>query len=154
MPEQTIPVFDGHNDVLLSLFLRGGSDPVASFMAGNGKGQLDLPRAREGGFAGGMFAIFVPSPQRKKDGETPPRDTGSIVGSDPAPPAINAVEAQRVTFAMAALLFRIERESQGRVRVCRTVGDIELCLLCSGLELRHLMPCRICVRTTLLRGAF
>src|SRR6185312_9714480 len=36
----------------------------------------------------------------------------------------------------------------------RTVGDIELCLLCSGLELRHLLPCRICVRTTLLRGAF
>src|SRR5215475_7369633 len=36
----------------------------------------------------------------------------------------------------------------------RTVGHIELCLLCSGLELRHLLPCRICVRTTLLRGAF
>src|SRR5262252_9178931 len=36
----------------------------------------------------------------------------------------------------------------------RTVGGIELCLLCSGLELRHLLPCRICVRTTLLRGAF
>ena len=36
----------------------------------------------------------------------------------------------------------------------RTPGDIALCLLCSGLELRHLLPCRICVRTTLLRGAF
>src|SRR5262249_37648607 len=36
----------------------------------------------------------------------------------------------------------------------RTGGDIELCLLYSGLELRHLLPCRICVRTTLLRGAF
>src|SRR5258707_2353487 len=33
----------------------------------------------------------------------------------------------------------------------RTPGDIALCLLCSGLELRHLLPCRICVRTTLLR---
>src|SRR5262249_61061412 len=33
----------------------------------------------------------------------------------------------------------------------RTVGGIELCLLCSGLELPHLLPCRICVRTTLLR---
>src|SRR5262249_7654280 len=28
------------------------------------------------------------------------------------------------------------------------------CFLCSGLELRHLLPCRICVRTTLLCGAF
>src|SRR4029078_7865375 len=36
----------------------------------------------------------------------------------------------------------------------RTLGSIALCLLCSGLELRHLLPCRICVRTTLLRGAF
>src|SRR4029453_17109237 len=36
----------------------------------------------------------------------------------------------------------------------RTPGDIALCLLCSGLELRHLLPCRICVRTTLLRVAF
>src|SRR5215510_7580979 len=36
----------------------------------------------------------------------------------------------------------------------RTPGDIALCLLCGGLELRHLLPCRICVRTTLLRGAF
>src|SRR5436190_137559 len=36
----------------------------------------------------------------------------------------------------------------------RTVGGIELCLLCSGLELRHLLPCCICVRTSLLRCAF
>src|SRR5215813_7632531 len=36
----------------------------------------------------------------------------------------------------------------------RTVGGIELCLLCSGLELPHLLPCRICVSTTLLCGAF
>src|SRR5262249_60530498 len=36
----------------------------------------------------------------------------------------------------------------------RTLGGIKLCLLCSGLELRYLLPCRICVRTTLLCGAF
>src|SRR5947208_870114 len=36
----------------------------------------------------------------------------------------------------------------------RTVGGIALCLLCGGLELHHLLPCRICLRTTLLRGAF
>src|SRR5215471_8145442 len=36
----------------------------------------------------------------------------------------------------------------------RTLGGIALCLLCSGLELRHLLPCRICVSTTLLCGAF
>src|SRR4051812_32307976 len=36
----------------------------------------------------------------------------------------------------------------------RTPGHIALCLLCSGLELRHLLPCHVCVRTTLLRDAF
>src|SRR5262249_17338069 len=44
-------------------------------------------------------------------------------------------------------------------RVCllgrrRTVGDIVLGLLFSVFELRRLLPCRICVRTTLLCGAF
>ena len=37
-------------------------------------------------------------------------------------------EAQRVVFAMASLLLRIERELAGRVRVCRTVAEIERCL--------------------------
>ena len=37
-------------------------------------------------------------------------------------------EAQRTVFSMVSLLYRIERQSQGRVRVCRTVDDIETCL--------------------------
>src|SRR5262249_26284508 len=36
----------------------------------------------------------------------------------------------------------------------RTVGDIDLCLLCSGLEFPHLLPCRLCVTTPLPRAAF
>ncbi len=57
------PVFDGHNDVLLRLWLgaRGGVDPVAEFRDGARKGHIDLPRARAGGLVGGLCAIFVPS---------------------------------------------------------------------------------------------
>ncbi len=125
-----IPIFDGHNDVLLRLYLHGGADPVAAFLQGGEKGQLDLPKAREGGFAGGLFAIFVPSPKRQDggNGETASPATGGVVGTEAEPPAVELAEAQRVVFAMAALLYRIERESQGRVRVCRNVGDIERCL--------------------------
>jgi membrane dipeptidase len=126
-----IPIFDGHNDVLLRLHLRGGADAAAAFLEGEEKGHLDLPKAHKGGFAGGLFAIFVPSPKRKDraNGETTPaQETGAVIGNDPAPPAVDAAEAQRVVFAMASLLFRIERESKGRVRICRTVGDIESCL--------------------------
>jgi membrane dipeptidase len=122
-----IPIFDGHNDVLLRLHLHGGADAAAAFLKGGDKGHLDLPKARKGGFAGGLFAIFVPSPKRKEraDGEKPPQEPGHVIGSDPEPPALDIAEAQRVSFAMAALLLRIERESKGRLRVCRNAGDIE-----------------------------
>jgi len=127
---QPIPIFDGHNDVLLRLHRHAGADAVATFLQGEDKGHLDLPKARKGGFAGGLFAIFVPSPKRNNgaNSETPSQGTGSVIGSDPSPPAVDQTEAQRVVFAMAALLYRIERESQGRVRVCRNAGDIESCL--------------------------
>jgi membrane dipeptidase len=114
MSPQRVPIFDGHNDVLLRLYQRGGPDAAAAFLRGNEKGHLDLRKARRGGFGGGLFAIFVPSPGRKKSASQP---------------AIDVTDAQRVVFAMAALLFRIERESRGRVRVCRNVGDIESCLV-------------------------
>ena len=130
-----IPIFDGHNDALLRLHMRGGADAVAAFLKGEDKGHLDLPKARKGGFAGGLFAIFVPSPKRKDraGGATPPEEikeeTGSVIGNDPAPPGVDDIaEAQRVVFAMASLLYRIERESEGRVRICRNAGDIESCL--------------------------
>ena len=82
---QRVPIFDGHNDVLLRLHRRAGSDPVAAFFEGGEKGQLDFPKAREGGFAGGLFAIFVPSTEKKngKPAETPSSD----VALTPSPPA-------------------------------------------------------------------
>jgi membrane dipeptidase len=53
-----VPVFDGHNDVLLRLWVKTGGDPVADFLQGDGLGHLDMPRMKKGGFAGGFFAIF------------------------------------------------------------------------------------------------
>ena len=58
-----VPIFDGHNDVLLRLYQRGGADAPQVFLEGGAKSQLDLPLAQQGGFAGGLFAIFVPSPK-------------------------------------------------------------------------------------------
>src|SRR5260370_28820694 len=56
-----VPIFDGHNDVLLRLYRRGGTDAPRAFLEGDAKCQFDLPIARQGGFPGGLFAIFVPS---------------------------------------------------------------------------------------------
>lgn len=52
-----IPVFDGHNDTLLSL-LGTGRD----FFKESEDGHIDWPRAHRGGLMGGFFAVFVPSP--------------------------------------------------------------------------------------------
>jgi membrane dipeptidase len=46
-------LFDGHNDVALEV-LRGGD--IASR---RDRGHLDLPRMREGGFDGGVFAVWI-----------------------------------------------------------------------------------------------
>lgn len=46
-------VFDGHNDVALRIL--DGEDPSERLEGGH----LDLPRAREGGLDGGIFAVWV-----------------------------------------------------------------------------------------------
>ena len=119
-----VPIFDGHNDVLLRLYRRGGADASRAFLEGEAKGQLDLPMARQGGFVGGLFAIFVPSADGAigPNAQTPSQNASN---GAPLPPAVALTRAQRTVFSMVSLLLRIERESQGRVRVCRTVSDIQ-----------------------------
>jgi len=92
---------------------------------GEPKGQLDLPKARQGGFAGGLFAIFVPSPEavRAPNDGTPTQNDGART-----PRSLELEPAQRAVSTMAALLLRIERESEGRVRICRSTGDIRLAM--------------------------
>ena len=55
-----LPIFDGHNDVLLTVYGGYRDAEPRSFFARGEKGHIDLPRAREGGFAGGFFAVWVP----------------------------------------------------------------------------------------------
>ncbi|MBN9060418.1 dipeptidase [Kaistia sp. MMO-174] len=121
MTTAPIPVFDGHNDVLLRLYNNGGDDAaIQSFLTGGAGGHLDLPRAREGGFAGGMFAIFPPSPAMENF-----MDLMQGEGYDlPLPDALELSDGQKSTLAMASILFRLERASEGAVAVCRSVADI------------------------------
>ena len=112
-----VPVFDGHNDVLLRLWSKKSGDPVGDFLNGDTGGHLDLPRMIKGGFQGGFFAIFAPSPEDAdldddEDMNPPPANTVGQIG------ALNA------TIGMASILFRIEERSEGRFKVCRTVADI------------------------------
>jgi membrane dipeptidase len=113
-------VFDGHNDVLVRLGRPDGGGPGAFFERGDG-GHLDLPRAREGGFGGGFFAVWIPSPRE----QTPERTPGHTPG---LPPALDAAYALRQSMAATAMLFRIEDRSDGKFRVVRTVAELQRCL--------------------------
>lgn len=117
-----LPIFDGHNDTLLNLYKpeRGGG---RSFFVRSDQGHIDLPRAREGGLAGGFFAVFVPAPQA-------PADTAATIRPDAptTPPPIEHDYALRETLAMTALLFRLEAQSAGAFKVVRNVAELERCL--------------------------
>ncbi|MDP5308023.1 dipeptidase [Paracoccus spongiarum] len=102
-----IPVFDGHNDFLQRV-VAAGSEGVALWLSGDGTGHLDLPRAREGGLAGGFFAIWIPSPAGPDDAEAalmmqqPPYRL-------PLPDAIGHDTALPHAFRQAAALRALER---------------------------------------------
>jgi membrane dipeptidase len=57
----TVPFFDGHNDFLLRL-LHEPERREALWLEEGQEGHLDLPRMKKAGFAGGFFAIYIPSP--------------------------------------------------------------------------------------------
>ena len=107
------PVFDGHNDALT----RAGGSGLAT---GRGEGHLDLPRMREGGMRGGIFAVFTPTP-----GHTPrrvPRGDG-VIEYALAAEVDHGVAAAYAT-AAAGRLLSLERD--GAVRVARTIDDVDV----------------------------
>ncbi len=122
MPEPT-PVFDGHNDILMHL-LRAPDRREAIWLGAEGKGHLDLPRMQKGGFAGGMFAIYVPSASMAKV-----EDLDALMDAPPYDIALPALltQAEALPMAMAAAghLLWMERAAKGAFRLCRTAAEIE-----------------------------
>ena len=117
-----IPVFDGHNDIVLKI-ASAGADREKLWLHGEGAGHLDLPRMQAAGFAGGFFAVYIPSPEYEDLNalearmDNPPYDF-------PLPALIDHKAAQPVAVEMLGHLLWMERVSRGRFRWCRTAGDI------------------------------
>jgi membrane dipeptidase len=121
-----IPVFDGHNDLLLRLL----HDPARReeiFLTGEGKGHLDLPRMKASGFAGGFFAIYLPSPTAHDD-----PDYQALMRNPPyalpLPELIPFAAAAGPATAAAGHLLWMERAAQGALKVCRTAPEVRSCL--------------------------
>lgn len=106
-------IFDGHNDTLLNLHLKERGRGRSFFERSN-VGHIDLPRAREGGFGGGFFACYVPDPK-------------GFYGSPDTPP-LDPSHARELADELAASLFGIEAESDGKVKVVRAVDELQTCL--------------------------
>lgn len=116
-----VPVFDGHNDTLLKLHLSPRADKETLFMEGApAHWHIDLPRARKGGLAGGMFAMFPPpvgkQPEKSAHASSMPGD------DEPMAPRLPLDEARNSTLGMASILLRLERA--GALRICRSAADI------------------------------
>jgi len=119
-----MPVFDGHNDVLLRL-MRGKIQPEKAFLEGDNIGHLDWPRMKQGGFFGGFFAVYISSDDMGIDIDALMTRAEYDV---PLPPALALAPSQQVTLRMASILIRIARASKGEVMICRSAADIRHCL--------------------------
>lgn len=106
-----IPVFDGHNDILSRLMHEGREGAETRVLKGSARMQVDMPKAREGGLAGGLCAVYVPSPAWGLDAN------GDL-------PRVERLSALDQTIAQAALLNRIAEQSDGAFSICTSVADI------------------------------
>lgn len=114
MSQTPIPVFDGHNDTLLRLDIAWRQGKPLSFLKGDESLHIDLPKARTGGFAGGLFAIFVPPPAKEEGGLDFTRMAQPLEQS----------YALDVTNAMISQAMRLENEAGEALRICRSACEI------------------------------
>jgi membrane dipeptidase len=124
MASPTVAVFDGHNDVLLRLHDAGA--PESAFVHGAPDRQVDLPRARKGGLAGGLFAMFTPAPDGASRMVVAQGDDGSwsIPDFEPIAPDLAIATAT----AMTERARRLAAASDGAVEVIEDVAALDRCL--------------------------
>ena len=115
------PIFDGHNDLMFKLFAEGSAGAASTFLNSR-DGHLDAERCRSGGFGGGFFAVWIPSPidiEAEMDKMSQP--TYDLALPDP----LSCSEATSIAMAQCATLLRLE--ALGAVKICRTADDIRAC---------------------------
>ena len=122
-----LPIFDGHNDALQSIYLPK-SGKARSFFERTGEGHIDLPRMREGGFGGGFFAVFVPSNSATGGFPGAMPDSTVTAYEIPLPTPLDLTYARAITIKGMASLFRLEAESEGQIKVIRTAAELTAAL--------------------------
>ena len=117
MTDDLVPVFDGHNDTILKLECAARDGDEVDFAAGAEALDIDLPRARLSGLAGGFFAMF-----------TPAFDNGEMVAFNRTDHRRYAQVDRQValdfTLAMFARLRRLAAELPDDLALCGSANDI------------------------------
>lgn len=98
-----MPFFDGHNDVLIRL----SDDQPQAWLTGHPATHLDLPRARQAGMFGGLFAIYTESQWGQ------PIDPAAAVAH---------------TDCVIDRLNRMLDHANGSVRLVRNMAELDTCV--------------------------
>ncbi|WP_439272150.1 dipeptidase [Pseudochrobactrum sp. HB0163] len=116
-------VFDGHNDVLLRLWesRNKGEDPVEEFIGGTTQGHIDLPRARKGGLAGGLCAIYIPNPATGETTFDAPDHNGHY--NTPLAEPVERLYSLDIASEFIDIAYGLERA--GGWKICRSGQDID-----------------------------
>ena len=125
--DNKLPIFDGHNDVLQSIYLPK-TGKARSFFERTAEGHIDLPRMREGGFAGGFFAVFVPSNSSAEGFPGAGPDSAATAYKIPLPAPLDLTYAREITIKGMASLFRLEAQSEGQIKVIRSAAELTAAL--------------------------
>jgi len=111
-------VFDGHNDTLLKLE-RAAREGIGLDFASGSKGlDIDLPRARASGLAGGFFAMFTPAMENGQFANFDRTDHGRY-----APVARQ--DALDFTLAMFARMRRLAAELPDDLAICGSAAELD-----------------------------
>jgi len=112
-------IFDGHNDTVQRL--REYRPDGIDFLVRSADGHLDLPRALDGGLAGGLFAMMVHPEHPPKDDLTVTKTSYEVRLAEPLEPAY----AQRKTSEQLTALKRLEARADGKIRIATSVDEID-----------------------------
>ena len=111
-----VPVFDGHNDTLLKLEILARLGEPRDFCEAGETLDIDLPRAREAGFAGGLFAMFTPSHLDRFDQKFDFDDPSNF-------DRIDQSAALNFTLAMFARLRRLAQKLPDDLSICMDASE-------------------------------
>jgi membrane dipeptidase len=117
--QSKVAIFDGHNDAVQHLleYREGGRD----FLARSDEGHLDLPRAKQGGMIGGLFAMFARAERPQKREFIRTEDGYEVRLPEPVDPTY----ARHRIHAQLDALDRLVKRAAGQLRWAASVDEIE-----------------------------